>query len=108
VCVICPHNSAGMVSFMWSQHFKIFQPPMICSRRVSSNCPKLIVWRDCMAFKSRSFWSACRTWVTRVTRMAYSPRLWLVKQNQPMSISQILWSLNFCKCLQSFSLGILS
>ena len=43
MCVICPHNSAGMMSFMWCQMSRSLQPPMICSRRVSSNCPRLIV-----------------------------------------------------------------
>jgi len=27
MCVICPHNSAGMVSFMWCQHVKISPAP---------------------------------------------------------------------------------
>jgi len=27
VCVICPHNSAGMVSFMWCQKVKISPAP---------------------------------------------------------------------------------
>ena len=26
-CVICPHNSAGMVSFMWCQNVKISPAP---------------------------------------------------------------------------------
>ena len=29
MCVICPHNSAGMVSFMWCQNVKISPAPMI-------------------------------------------------------------------------------
>ena len=27
MCVICPHNPAGMVSFMWCQNVKIFPAP---------------------------------------------------------------------------------
>jgi len=27
MCVMCPHNSAGMVSFMWCQHVKISPAP---------------------------------------------------------------------------------
>ena len=27
MCVICPHNSAGMVSFMWCQNVKISPAP---------------------------------------------------------------------------------
>ena len=40
--VICSHNSAGIMSLIWSKLSRSLQFLVICSRRVSSNCFTLI------------------------------------------------------------------
>jgi len=50
---------------------KSLQPPMICSRRVTSNCPRLIVWRDRMA--SKSYWDVGKSWLECMSNLVISP-----------------------------------
>jgi hypothetical protein len=49
MCVLSPHNSAGMLIIMWCQIVKLL---MIRLRKVSSNCFRWIDSQDRMAFKN--------------------------------------------------------